>query len=172
MWIHIYSVTYIIGYIYWISLDMCLDKSLISLDMWIGLIWISGTNSLTAAASFRCGVGWGGCQIPTLGIGSLIILLGANVADLHVRNGIFSIQTGNFDWPYFDPQARQGTHKWSARSMTSAEEVPRIPCSVGARQAEPPAPPKGVRARLFTRRNYPTISLRCLRAYRAQSLRN
>ena len=27
--------------------------------------------------------------------------------------------------------------------MTSAEEVPRIPCSVGARQAEPPAPQMG-----------------------------
>ena len=26
--------------------------------------------------------------------------------------------------PYFDPQASQGTHKWSARSMTSTEEVP------------------------------------------------
>ena len=39
---------------------MCLDKSWISLDMWIGLIWISSTDSLTAAASFRCGGGWGG----------------------------------------------------------------------------------------------------------------
>ncbi len=27
--------------------------------------------------------------------------------------------------------------------MTSAEEAPRIPSSVGARQAEPPAPQKG-----------------------------
>ena len=27
--------------------------------------------------------------------------------------------------------------------MTSAEEVPRIPCSVGARQAELPAPQMG-----------------------------
>ena len=45
--------------------------------------------------------------------------------------------------PYFDPQASQGTHKWSARSMTSTEEVQHIPCSVGARQAEPPAPQKG-----------------------------
>ena len=46
--------------------------------------------------------------------------------------------------PYFDPQASQGTHKWSARSMTSAEEVPRIPSSIGARQAEPPAPQNGL----------------------------
>jgi hypothetical protein len=28
--------------------------------------------------------------------------------------------------------------------MTNAEEVPRIPCSVGARQAEPPAPKNGL----------------------------
>ena len=28
--------------------------------------------------------------------------------------------------------------------MTSAEEVLRIPCSVGARQAEPPAPQNGL----------------------------
>ena len=28
--------------------------------------------------------------------------------------------------------------------MTSAEEVPRIPCSVGARQAEPSAPKNGL----------------------------
>ncbi len=46
--------------------------------------------------------------------------------------------------PYFDPQARQGTHKWRGCSMTSAEEVPHIPCSVGARQAEPPAPQNGL----------------------------
>ena len=44
--------------------------------------------------------------------------------------------------------------------MTSAEEVPRIPCSVSARQAEPPAP-KWARARLFTRRKYAATSLRC-----------
>ena len=34
--------------------------------------------------------------------------------------------------------------------MTSAEEVPRIPCSVGARQAEPPAPQNGL-AYVFSR---------------------
>ena len=32
----------------------------ISLDMWMGLVWISGTDSLTAAARFRCGPGGGG----------------------------------------------------------------------------------------------------------------
>ena len=42
--------------------------------------------------------------------------------------------------PYFGPQARQGAHMWRGHSMTSTEEVPRIPCSIGARQAEPPAP--------------------------------
>ena len=34
--------------------------------------------------------------------------------------------------------------------MTSAEEVPHIPCSVGARQAEPPAPRNG-RVHVFSR---------------------
>ena len=34
--------------------------------------------------------------------------------------------------------------------MTSNEEVPRIPCSIGARQTEPPAPQNG-RVHVFSR---------------------
>ena len=75
----------IIGYVDWINMDILhqfLDCRC-PLPLWGGL--------------------GGGCQISTLGIGSLIVLLGANVADLHVRNGIFSIQTGSFDGAVFRP---------------------------------------------------------------------
>ena len=55
--------------------------------------------------------GLGGCQISTLGIGSLIILSGANVANLSVWNGIFSFQTGNFDGTIFRPPGPpRGSH--------------------------------------------------------------
>ena len=53
---------------------------------------------------------------------------------------VFSLQHANFDWPYFGLQARQAAHMWRGCSMTSAEGVPRIPSSIGARQAEPPVP--------------------------------
>ncbi len=45
---------------------------------------------------------------------------------------------------YLDPQALQGAHIWKGRTMTSTEEVQRIPSSIGARQAEPPVPKKGL----------------------------
>ena len=70
----------IIGYVDWINMDI-------------------SHRFLDCRCQLPLWGGWGGCQIPTLGLGSLIILLGANGADLHVRNGIFSFQTGSFDWP-------------------------------------------------------------------------
>ena len=91
-WISIGKVD-IIGYI-WISLDicidiigyMCLDKYLdiigyvdwISMDIWNRFLDCRRPLPLWA------GQGGGGCQISTLDFGSLIILSGANVADLHV----------------------------------------------------------------------------------------
>ena len=46
--------------------------------------------------------------------------------------------------PYFGPQAREGAHMWRGHSMTSTEEVPRVSCSISARQAEQPAPENGL----------------------------
>ena len=54
--------------------------------------------------------------------------------------------------------------------MTNAEEVPRIPCSVGARQAEPPAPQMGLCTSFHEEEicsNQPEMS-----TDRARSLRN
>ena len=64
-----------------------------------------------------------------------------------LKNGlvhVFLLKRATLTGRISTPQASQGTHKWSARSMTSAEEVPRIPSSIGARQAEPPAPQNGL----------------------------
>ena len=44
--------------------------------------------------------------------------------------------------------------------MTNAGEVPRIPCSVGARQAEPPAPQNGL-VHVFSRGGNMLQPVRC-----------
>ncbi len=45
---------------------------------------------------------------------------------------VFFASAGNFDWPYFGPQARRGAHMWRDQSMASTEEVPHTPLSIGA----------------------------------------
>ena len=87
-WIYILDI---IGYI-------CLDKSLhiIGYVVWISMDISHWFLDCRRPLPLWAGLG-GGCQISTLGIRSLIILSGANVADLRVWNGIFSFQTGSFD---------------------------------------------------------------------------
>ena len=57
---------------------------------------------------------------------------------------VFSLQQATSTGRISAPRPAEGLACGGAALLTSTEEVPRIPCSIGARQAEPPAPQNGL----------------------------